>query len=243
MRRVAFGSIAVAAVAYHVYYAVSGLPHPLEFRTTHLLFLAPVPFLFARAKGRLAMVANFVVGLLVAAAIGYLLVDAERVQARYVWADPVFALDYTFGIILIVGLLEGCRRYYGWPLPILAVLAMAYAVFGDHISGRYGIPPQEYSTVLDQLYLSTYGIFGTLIGVSANVLFLFILFSAAMGVARIDKTLLDIAKALVGGAIGGPAKVAVAASALMGSVSGSTSVNVMTTGSVTIPMMIQNPLA
>ena len=141
--------------------------------------------------------------------------------------DPTVA-DYVFGGTLIVLLVEATRRATGWALPVTAGVFLAYGVFGAG---------QTVGIMLDQLYLTTEGIFGIPLYVSATYVMLFILFGAFVERSGAGKLFMDFALALAGHTSGGPAKVAVITSSLFGTVSGSAVANVMTTGTFTIPLM------
>ena len=133
--------------------------------------------------------------------------------------------------------LEAARRVTGWALPILAILFYFYALFGRGFSGIFKHRGYEWDIVINQLYVTTEGIYGTAIGVSATYIFLFILFGAILGRSGMGQFFNDIAIALAGHTKGGPAKVAVLASGFLGSINGSALANVVTTGAFTIPLM------
>ena len=234
---IGLGVLALVTLAYHVYYAIVGLPHPLIFRPAHLLFFIALPFLVSRRATVWGRAIDIAIAVLSVLSVAYILLNFDRLTSRYALADEVFFVDVVFGTILIIALIEGCRRYFGLALPILTAITLIFALFGHLIPGRYGHPQQSPELLIDQLYLSTFGIFGSTLGTSSDVVYILIVFGAFMSATRVDQTLIRIAKVLFGRTIGGPAKVAVGASALLGSISGSTSANIMTTGTITIPMM------
>ena len=121
--------------------------------------------------------------------------------------------------------------------PIVACVFLLYAVFGRQIPGVFRHAGFTVSKIIKLLYLTDEGIFGTALNTSATYVVLFIFFGAIMSEIGMSKFLSNLALALAGGSVGGPAKVSALASGLMGTVSGSTSANVATTGVMTIPLM------
>ncbi len=146
---------------------------------------------------------------------------------------------FVMGCIMAVITLEVGRRVLGNVLPIIAILAVLYALFGNHISGLFGHRGYKMSRVLLSIF-SDRGIYGSPIATSANNVFLFLLFAAYLNVSHADRIFQDIAIALAGKKRGGPAKMAVVASAFFGTISGSCVANVVSTGAFTIPLMKRN---
>ncbi|MEG1913786.1 MAG: TRAP transporter permease [Acidaminococcaceae bacterium] len=145
--------------------------------------------------------------------------------------------DFIISLIGTVLVFEAARRVVGWPMITVALVFLAYAFFGSYIPGilaHRGVGVQE---MFDHLFFTTEGIFGTPMGVSSTFIYLFILFGAYLEATGLGKFFIDLANAVAGWAAGGPAKVAVLSSGLMGTVSGSSVANVAGTGSFTIPMM------
>jgi TRAP transporter 4TM/12TM fusion protein len=145
--------------------------------------------------------------------------------------------DLICGGIAICLLLEGCRRAIGLPLPIVAIAFILYALMGRSIPGIFQHYGFSVSEIINILYLTDEGIFGVALQTSATYIVLFVLFGAIMASINMTKFLTDFALGFAGWMIGGPAKVATVASGLMGTVSGSVSGNVATTGVMTIPLM------
>ena len=146
-------------------------------------------------------------------------------------------MDLIFGVICLVLVLEATRRAIGMAMPIVACVFLLYAVFGRQIPGVFRHAGFTVSKIIKLLYLTDEGIFGTALNTSATYVVLFIFFGAIMSEIGMSKFLSNLALALAGGSVGGPAKVSALASGLMGTVSGSTSANVATTGVMTIPLM------
>ena len=145
--------------------------------------------------------------------------------------------DFIVALIGTVLVFEAARRVVGWPMIIVAFIFLLYAFFGPYVPGimaHRGVGMEE---MFDHLFFTTEGIFGTPMGVSSTFIYLFILFGAYLEATGLGKFFIDLANAIAGWAAGGPAKVAVLSSGLMGTVSGSSVGNVAGTGSFTIPMM------
>jgi TRAP-type uncharacterized transport system fused permease subunit len=141
-------------------------------------------------------------------------------------------LDLFFGVAGIILLLEATRRSLGPPLMIVAVVSLAYAYFG---MGDYG--GASLNKIVSHMWITTEGAFGIAIGVSATMVFLFVLFGALLERAGAGNYFIRVAFALMGHFRGGPAKAAVVSSAMTGMISGSSIANVVTTGTFTIPLM------
>ena len=145
--------------------------------------------------------------------------------------------DFIIGLIGTVLVIEAARRVVGWPMITIAMLFMAYAIFGQAMPGLLAHRGVGFQELVDHLYYTTEGIFGTPMGVSSTFIYLFILFGAYLEATGLGKFFIDISNAIAGWASGGPAKVAVISSALEGTVSGSSVANTVGSGSFTIPMM------
>ena len=146
---------------------------------------------------------------------------------------------FVLGIIVTLLTLESGRRVLGNVLPIIAIIAILYAYFGDKIPGLFG--HRGYNTQRITLSIfSDRGVYGTPIGTSATNVYLFLLFAAYLAVSGADQIFQDIAIAAAGRKRGGPAKMAVIASAFFGTISGSCVANVVSTGAFTIPLMKKN---
>ena len=145
--------------------------------------------------------------------------------------------DFIVGLIGTILVFEAARRVVGWPMIIVALVFLLYAFFGPYVPGIMAHRGVGLEEMFDHLFFTTEGIFGTPMGVSSTFIYLFILFGAYLEATGLGKFFIDLANAIAGWAAGGPAKVAVLSSGLMGTVSGSSVGNVAGTGSFTIPMM------
>ncbi len=176
-------------------------------------------------------------GLLLAGAVfscAYLVFQQETLIRS---AGSATALDLVAGTVAVVFVLELARRTSGWGLVTIALLALGYAFLGPYLPGPLAHRGYGFSRLVQHLYLSTEGIWGVPLGVSADFVFLFVLFGAVLEAAGGGELLIVLAGKVAGRTRGGPAKTATVASAIMGSLSGSAVANVVTTGSLTIPMM------
>ncbi|SFG94897.1 TRAP transporter permease [Pseudomonas sp. NFACC45] len=145
--------------------------------------------------------------------------------------------DLIVGIVLIVLVFEAARRVMGIALPLICGLFLAYGLFGEYLPGELAHRGYGFDQIVNQLSFGTEGLYGTPTYVSATYIFLFILFGSFLEKAGMIKLFTDFAMGLFGHKLGGPAKVAVASSALMGTITGSGIANVVTTGQFTIPLM------
>ena len=159
--------------------------------------------------------------------------EAELIQRA---GDPT-TVDMVIGIATIVLVFEAARRIMGIALPLICALFLAYALFGNHLPGELAHRGYDFSQVVDQLGFGTEGIYGIPTYVSSTYIFLFILFGAFLEQAGMIRLFTDFALGTVGHTKGGPAKVSVISSGLMGTINGSGVANVVTTGQFTIPLM------
>lgn len=146
-------------------------------------------------------------------------------------------MDVLMAVVGITILFIACHRIMGWPLIIVVGLFLVYAYFGRYIPGQFGHAGFRVERIVTFLFYTTEGVIGTPIGVAATFIFVFILFGAFLEKTGIGAFFIDVANSLAGRATGGPAKVAVIASALQGMVSGSSVANTVASGTFTIPLM------
>ncbi|MEL7568450.1 MAG: TRAP transporter fused permease subunit [Dehalobacterium sp.] len=167
----------------------------------------------------------------------YILINGERFVLRYAFLDPVLPLDYIFGTLAVLLTLEATRRTVGPILMYVGIIALAYAIFGNHLSGLFAHPGFPMSKIAEMTFMTTGGIYGSAVGVACTYVFLFCIFGALLTQTGAGEFFFDLSTRSAGGYRGGLAKVAVVASALFGSISGSPISNVATTGNFTIPAM------
>ncbi|MDR7124767.1 TRAP transporter permease [Pseudotabrizicola sp. 4114] len=241
------GVILFALAVYHYYTAGFGIPRATTHRGLHMgvsLFLIYLSFA-AFSSGRTKTTGFVILGLPV---LDWLFGFAALISALYVpWIYDQLAfrignplpLDVIMGTILLVTLFEAVRRSMGWPLPLIALLFICYAYFGQSMPGIFVHPGADWSGIVNHLYLSSQGVYGTALGVIATYVFHFVLFGVMAQKIGLGQLFINLATALTGRFAGGPAKVSVVSSALLGSISGSSIANTVTTGALTIPTMIK----
>ena len=142
-------------------------------------------------------------------------------------------------MILLLVVIEAARRAVGWPLPLVAATALAYALWGEHIPREFGHSGMPLESLLGSLIITEGGIWGILTGISINVVAIFVIFGAVLNSGEAGRGFMNIAASAAGRLRGGGAKVSVISSALFGSISGSASANVASTGAITLPAMIR----
>lgn len=230
--------LALSASLFHLYTAAFGLLSAMYQRGVHWMFMGSLifliyPFSKSRPRNRIDIWDWVLAGLMAAGCLNILL-NWDAIAMREGMPIPS---DIYIGIMMIVLVIEAGRRSMGWPLPIVAIIAMIYAIFGPYFPGvlaHGGFPLEELAPFQ---YLRTDGIFGVPLGVSASFIFLFVLFGAILSVSGAGQFFIDLSLAVTGKSQGGPGKAAVVASGLMGTVSGSSVANAVTTGAFTIPLM------
>ncbi len=168
---------------------------------------------------------------------GYLFLEIERITRRIALLDPLTPLDLFFGSALLALTLEATRRTVGLALTLIVLGFLAYNLWGHALPGVFGHGLIDYRHFLDILVFTTDGIFGVPVRVALTYVFLFGLFGAFLHRAGGGEFFFNAAAAVSGRTPGGPAKIAVVSSGLYGTISGSPTADVVTTGSVTIPMM------
>ena len=217
---------------YHMWAIAFGSPEAVYFRGTHLLFALALVFLFydrsARRAGQPPDVIDYGLLVLGAAPILYLFLNYDYVVNRIYYIDDLTTADMVLGAILVVIVLEGTRRVLGWALPITALVFLAYGLF---------IAQLEPMRLMDQLFMTTEGIFGIPLSVSAAYVLIFVLFGSFMERTGTGQLFMDFAMSLTGHTAGGPGKVSVVSSSLFGTISGSAVANVMVDGPIAIPLM------
>ncbi|QXL85671.1 TRAP transporter permease [Comamonas sp. NLF-1-9] len=199
-----------------------------------VLILYP-PFKGAPAPlARIGRVAGWALGLLGFVCSFYYWIFESDLTAR---AGEIVGWDWFVGIVMLALVFEATRRAMGWGLPVICGIFLAYGLFGEHLPGLLTHRGYGADQILSTLSFGTEGIFGTPTYVSSTYIYLFILFGAFLEQAGMIDLFTDFAMGTVGHTKGGPAKVSVISSALMGTINGSGVANVVTTGQFTIPLM------
>ncbi|MBU0953954.1 MAG: TRAP transporter permease [Spirochaetes bacterium] len=231
-------AIAIVFTCFQLYTAIFGVLDAMIQRAAHLSFgLVLIYLLYPASKkwsrSRIHPLDWALAGLGALAPL-YIIWEYSSLVTR---AGRVTPIDLVVGIIGILLVLEAARRVVGIPIVIIALLFVTYAFAGPYIPGRLGHRGADFETLVGHLFYTTEGVFGIPLGVSSTFIFLFILFGAYLEKTGLGQYFIDISNAIAGRSRGGPAKVAVLSSGLMGMVSGSSVANVVGTGSFTIPMM------
>lgn len=169
----------------------------------------------------------------------YFIVMHDVHKDRLPVLDPLTPADVAVSVVLIALVLEATRRTVGVVLVMLVGLFLTYAAFGHKLSGAFSHRGMSLPEMIDQLVFTNNGLFGPALEVAAYLVFIFVLFGALLDKFGGGDFFHDLSNALVGRQVGGPAKVAVLSSGLYGSISGSPTADVVTTGSFTIPLMIR----
>lgn len=232
--------IAVFMSLFHLYTGTFGLLIALRQRSLHLLLgLVLIFFLYPTFKPKeketsKIQVIDLVLIILSIVATGYMFIYEPYIMQRP--SLPITS-DLIVGGLCMLLVLEATRRTVGSALPIVAIVFLLYVHYGRYLPGFLYHRGFSLRRIIDHMYMGTEGIFGIPIGVSASFVFLFILFGSFLGKCGLSEAFIELATALTGKSAGGPAKVAVIASGFMGSISGSSIANVVSTGSFTIPVM------
>jgi TRAP transporter 4TM/12TM fusion protein len=230
--------ISCLLVGFSIYFPVFGRLQPMQLRGIHLGFILALSYLYypARRSSPQSRPSAFdIVWVVLSITIGvYTYLNTIPLALRAGVAVP---RDLVFGAVAVLLCLESCRRVLGYQLLIVVIVLLLYTLLGRNIPGvfahrGYGIP-----RIIYQMFLTTEGILGLPLGISATYMVLFIVLAAILGQTGLGKMFNDVAIALTGKMPGGPAKVSVVASGLLGMINGSSATNVATTGTFTIPLM------
>ncbi|WP_337997681.1 TRAP transporter fused permease subunit [Oleispirillum naphthae] len=245
-RRTLSGPLAIAAslvsiawITFHVLLA-SDLVYalPMQVKLVHLMAALCLCFLFVpplkRWSGRPPMLIDYALIVVTVASLGYLLV---RYQALARMAGTYEPADIAMGFVAFLVLLEAGRRAISMGLYVLVLFTLVYAIFGRSFPAPFTHVGFGVEALTHHLMLTAEGVFGFVLGVSAEIIIVFVVFGCVLQEVKIADFFFDLARSITGRALGGPAKVAVISSSLMGMVSGETSANVATTGAFTIPLM------
>jgi len=198
-----------------------------------LIFALSIEDKTKKFQFRLSIIASVLIGL----SIVWKILNLEYLSAgRFEFVSPLTPTEAVLGTIVCVSILWLCFRAVGWVLPALVIVFSAYCFIPD-LPGILNHRGYTYDLFLDVQFLTFAGIFGIPLSVSASYIALFILFGAFMERSGLGGLIIELANRAVGHYRGGPAKVAVISSAFTGTISGSAPANVMTTGSLTIPLM------
>ena len=234
--------IAVGWSVVQIYAGAFALVEPLKLRILHVALGLALASLHVRGAGdetRAGRLGLFpLIALAVcAAAASHVFLDYDRIVTRIPFVDDVRPLDLVLGLALVVLVLEVTRRLLGMALTVVTIVFIAYGLLGPWIPGLLGHRGISLATFVEVNYLTMEGLLGVPTGVSADVVFYFVLFAAVLEASGGGRFFIDLATSLGGWMRGGPAKIAVLASSLFGTINGSAVANVVGSGVFTIPLM------
>jgi TRAP transporter 4TM/12TM fusion protein len=236
--RLLVSGVAIAFALYHLYAAYAIPFVTLKHRSLHVAIVLCLIFLLypgrKKASRKHLSLLDAVLAVVSLGTAGYIFIYYLDIVNR---GGIPSALDVTFATITCLLVLEASRRVAGWELTAMAAIFVAYAYLGPYLPGEFGHRGYTLSDIFNYMYVTTEGIFGDAIAVSASFIILFIIFGAFLSKSGMGTLFNDLSLALAGSSKGGPAKVGVIASAVHGSINGSAVASVVTTGSFTIPMM------
>jgi TRAP transporter 4TM/12TM fusion protein len=236
---------AAAAAAVHLYFGGTGFPEPIQMRGFHLLVFTPLLFLLYPAFGSSPKHRPSALDWVWAVASGvphaWVMWNWMAVADRMEYVDPFTPLMMVLGITAIVTLLEAIRRAVEPGLAWMVGVSLAYMQWGWMVPGIFNARPFTPAEIVEASWLvpTAGGIYGPLTGIVATTIAVFILFGAFMQGSGTGRLFSNLGAAIAGRYSGGPAKVAVITSGLFGTMSGSSVSNVITTGAMTIPLMIK----
>ena len=229
-------SLGGASITFHIWLIFSGLVPSLVSRPLHMALALPWVFVFASHgvfQRRFGLFLTIVGSLF----CGFIALNESALSDQYGFISGNWQIMVGVGLILLT--LEMARRTVSWPLPLITLLFVLYGLFGSHIPGEFGHPGLPFNSFLGTLVITEGGLWGKLTGVSVSVVAVFVIFGSILNAGEAGQGFMNIAVAAAGRLKGGAAKVSVLSSALFGSISGSASANVASTGMVTLPSMRQ----
>ena len=236
-----FAGFAFILSLFQIWSVVWGKLDPLQLLATHLTFILVLTFLlysFSKKNHTHSgpTKIDYLCALLVMSAGIYFTIHAERIAERIPVVDPLTNWDILFGLVFVILSIEAARRTIGVPIVIIVLIGISYTLWGDHLNGLVWHREFSLSEVVEDLSYSFNGLWGSPIAVAASFVYMFLLFGSFLQKAGAGEFFFQLSTAFAGRSQGGAAKVAVLASAFFGTISGSPTANVVTTGSFTIPV-------
>ena len=227
-------TLAVSSVFFHLWLVFAGLLPNLVTRPIHLALALPWVFLV----GQKSTFQNVTGWILASTGIGICMwVAFNRVDLMDQYGSLETTGQYVWSVALVLIVLEMARRHVKLSLPLVALIALSYGVFGQYLPGEFGHPGIPADAFWGTLVLTEGGVWGPLTGISLNVIAVFIILGAFVSAGEGGTAFMSLATRIAGKHRAGPAKVSVLASAFFGSISGSASANVASTGAFTMPTM------
>lgn len=229
-------ALGLTSIAFHLGLVFSGLVPALVARPLHMALA--LPWLFVAApKGPVGRATGWALMLAGEAACLWTAWNADALSDQY--GMLMGPSQVVVALVLLGTALEMARRAIGWPLPMVAFLCLLYGAYGQYVPGQFGHPEVPMTSFLGTLTITEGGLWGPLAGVSVNVVAIFVIMGAVLNAGEAGQGFMNIAKVAAGHLRGGAGKVSVLSSAFFGSISGSASANVASTGAVTIPTMVR----
>ncbi len=235
--RVVWIFLALVLVAFHLGLIFYGLVSNLVSRPLHMALALPWIFLFASNPGW-SRITGFVFWLVGTLSCLWIVVYHEALADQYGFLENRWQMFIASALLIVA--LEAARRAIGWPLPLIAMLALAYGLFGQYVPGEFGHSGTPLGSFLGTLTIAEGGLWGSLTGVSVSVVAIFVIFGAFLNAGEAGQGFMNVAVLSAGRLKGGAAKISVISSALFGSISGSASANVASTGAITLPAMTKH---
>jgi TRAP transporter 4TM/12TM fusion protein len=226
--------LGMVCISFHLWLIFAGLVPNLVSRPIHMALAMPWVLLW-RPKGQSAGLIDWVLCVAGIAACAWVALNQNELGDQYGSLEGVVQLGLA--LILITAVVIMAKRAVGWPLPTITIVMVLYGVVGQFIPGEFGHSGMPIDSFLGTLTITEGGIWGSLTGVSVTIVAIFVIFGAVLNAGQAGSGFMNIAAASAGKLTGGAAKVSVLSSALFGSISGSASANVASTGAITLPAM------
>ncbi len=237
--KIAFAILSTVLVAFSLYTAMFGVFPDMIQRGAHIS--AVIGLVYIRLFGvdgagglSWSRINFFVLGVFGSAVLGYQFFFYEDVVSRF---GSITSYEMPIAILAIILLLDATRRTIGWSMVGLAIFFLVYAFYGRYFPGLLAHRGYDMVRILEQVYLGADGIYGTPLGVSSTFVIIIVVLGALLEKTGASGVLMDIAVSMTRNSRGGPAKAAVVGSSLMGMISGTAVANVLTTGTISIPLM------
>jgi TRAP transporter 4TM/12TM fusion protein len=232
--RIFWVGLGAISIGFHIWLIFSGLVPNLVSRPLHMALALPWVFVFlAKSKaGRWTGAAFAALGI-----VACLYIARNELALSDQYGSLEGTMQMWMAVALIVIVLEMARRAIGWPLPLIASLALAYGLLGNYLPGEFGHPGLPVESFFGTMVVAEGGLWGSLTGISVSIVAVFVIMGAVLNAGEAGQGFMNLAIAAAGRLKGGAAKVSVLSSALFGSISGSASANVASTGAITLPAM------
>ena len=230
--------VAILMSAFHLFTAWHGTLLAMKQRSLHLIFAFTLGFAlypgFKNSSKDKIDIMDWILMILSIGVWGYIFFNVEAIALK---GGQMSTTDMVLGVLAVLLTLEVTRRVVGPELPIVTIVFLLFAYFGRHLPGVFAHRGFNVTRIVSHMYMTTEGIMGTPLGVSSTFVFMFILFGSFLDKTGVGEFFIDFAYALTGSTRSGPAMTSVLSSGLMGSISGSSVANTVTTGAFTIPLM------